>query len=144
MIGSVDIVLHDLVAGILATGLVTISILLGVANSLMTDAAKPMSPIMADIREIAYLSTSAGLGLLSAFASLMGGDKALTPRIVVAYLIAGALVSVAVTMFLIVEYGFSYFLLGVSIFAGYKAFDTLAMIGLAISKLITRLTDNKL
>ena len=143
MTGSIDIALHNLVAGIVTGGLITLSVFVGIIVSLVTDTTKPVSPMIADIREIAYLSASAGLGLLSALASLMGGDKPLTARIVIAYLIAGALVSVGITMFLVAEYGFSYFLLGVSIFAGYKAFDTLAMIGLAVSNLVTRFTDKK-
>lgn len=101
------------------------------------DAQLP--PVLSDLRELAYLSVSAILGLLSAFASLIGSDKQLNARIVTAYLIAGALVSLGITMFLVSKYGFSYFLLGVSIFAGYKAFDILTLAGMAIAKLAQKI-----
>jgi hypothetical protein len=104
----------------------------------------PEPPILSDIRELAYLSASSALGLLSAFSALLGNiEKPLSPRVIAAYLIAGALVSLGITMFLVAQYGFSYFLLGVSIFAGYKAFDTLSMIGVAISTLVQRFINNK-
>jgi hypothetical protein len=100
--------------------------------------------IRVDFDVILYLASSSTLGLISAFAALLGNEeKALSWRPVAAYLIAGALVSLGLTFFLAVEYGFSYFLLGVSIFAGYKAFDTLAIIGMAVSTLIQKLINRK-
>jgi len=109
------------------------------------DSPPPIPPdapalISVDWGIVLYLASSSTLGLMSALASLLGNDSQnLTWRAVAAYLIAGALVSLGLTFFLVAEYGFSYFLLGVSIFAGYKAFDTLAVIGMAVSEIIKKL-----
>jgi hypothetical protein len=108
-----------------------------------------VSPIISvDVSAVLYLASSSTLGLISAFAALMGDErKKLTWRAVTAYLTAGALVSLGITLFLVEEYGFSYPLLGVSIFAGYKAFDTLAVLGMAVgtavSSLVKKFFSNK-
>jgi hypothetical protein len=100
---------------------------------------EPQSPLAADIQAVLYLAASATFGMLSALASILGNEgHPLTCRIMCAYLIAGGLVSAGLTMILVQHYGFSYFLLGVSIFAGYKAFDTLAFMSLALKGLISR------
>lgn len=109
----------------------------------LANAAEP-NPLVVDIKSALYISVSSMLGLLSAFASLLGsGDQILNPRIVAAYLLAGALVSAGLTFLLAAQYGFSYFLLGISIFAGYKAFDMLAMIGIAVSSLVKRILGKR-
>lgn len=93
---------------------------------------------------VMYLATSSTLGLISSLTALLGEDKReLNLRSVMAYLIAGAITSLGLTFFLVTQYGFSYFLLGVSIFAGYKAFDTLAMIGMALSNLYNKFISRK-
>ena len=103
-----------------------------------------INPLAADLKVATYIAGAATLGLLSALASVLGNEsKALTLRVVAAYLMAGALVSAGLTFLLVQHYGFSYFLLGVSIFAGYKAFDTLALIGIAISNLVKRFLSKK-
>jgi hypothetical protein len=100
---------------------------------------EPPTPLSADVKIIAYLVVSSMLGILSAFAALLGNEeKVLGWRVISAYLIAGGLVSCGVTFILVHHYGFSYFLLGVSIFAGYKAFDILAFVGIAIASLVKR------
>lgn len=100
--------------------------------------------ISVDMSVLLYLASSSTLGLISALAAVLGNEeKELTWRAVAAYLIAGALVSLGLTFFLAAQYGFSYFLLGVSVFAGYKAFDTLAVIGVAISSLVKRFISKK-
>lgn len=97
-----------------------------------------------DIGVILYLASSSSLGLISALASVLGNEeKELTLRAVAAYLIAGAAVSLGLTLFLVAQYGFSYFLLGVSVFAGYKAFDTLAIISMALSSLYQKFVQKK-
>ncbi len=93
-----------------------------------------------DIPILMYLASASTLGLISALASILGNEeRPLTWRAVSAYLIAGAVVSLGLTLFLAAKYGFSYFLLGVSIFAGYKAFDVLAVAGIAASVMIKKL-----
>lgn len=82
-----------------------------------------------------YLAVSLGLGAISALAALLGSERSLTWRVVSAYLIAGGLASVAVVLLLVEKYGFSYFLCGAGILAGYKSFDVLALLSLAISQL---------
>jgi hypothetical protein len=105
---------------------------------------EPINPLSADLKIASYLAGAAMLGLLSALASVLGNEsKALTVRVICAYLLAGALVSAGITFLLVQHYGFSYFLLGVAIFAGYKAFDTLALIGIAISNLVKRFLAKK-
>lgn len=100
----------------------------------------PVPPLFEDLKVAAYLGISAMLGLFSALAALMGNEeKKLTWRIVVAYLGAGALVAGGVTLLLIERYGFSYPLLGVSIFAGYKAFDILAAAGIALAGVVKKI-----
>jgi hypothetical protein len=104
-------------------------------------------PALFDLKIIGYLVVASMLGLLSAFAALVGTEsKEITWRTMVAYTLAGALVSAGVTFLLVEAYGFSYFLLGVSIFAGYKAFDTLAIVGMAtanIAKKVMELVSTK-
>lgn len=108
------------------------------------DGRRPMidpqhSPLTADMKTVAYIAVSSTLGVLSALAALLGNEeKALSFRTITAYLVAGGLVSCGVVFLLVQYYGFSYFLLGVSIFAGYKAFDSLSLIGLAVSNLVKR------
>lgn len=112
-------------------------------------APPPLDPIPSiaenvDLSVILYLATSSSLGLVSALAAVLGNEeKPLTGRAVAAYLIAGAVVSLGLTLFLVTQYGFSYFLLGVSVFAGYKAFDTLAVIGIALTGLYNKFVQKR-
>ena len=85
-------------------------------------------------QQAVYLLASLVLGSISALAALLGSERALTWRVVSAYLIAGGLASVAVVLLLVEKYGFSYFLCGAGILAGYKSFDMLALLSLAISQ----------
>ena len=110
----------------------------------MDDPSGPLTPLAADLRVMLYLAASSTLGLMSALASVLGNDgQELTCRVIAAYLIAGALVSTGLTFILVQYYGFSYFLLGVSIFAGYKAFDTMAFVSLGINNLVKRFLSKK-
>ena len=96
--------------------------------------------LFSDLRTIGYIVLSALLGLISAFAALLGAEgKIVTWRIVGAYILSGAVVSAGLTFVHVETYGFSYFLLGISTFAGYKAFDILAIAGVAVGALAKKL-----
>lgn len=98
------------------------------------------SPTETDLRTVAYLAAALTLGAMSAIASLLGdGTRALSWRVIVAYLLSGGLASMGLVLLLIEYYGFSYFLVGVAIFAGYKAFDVLAAISVAVTSLVKRI-----
>lgn len=100
---------------------------------------EPPSPLTADLKTFAYVAVSSMLGILSALAALLGNEeKALSLRTITAYLVAGGLVAAGLTFLLVHHYGFSYFLLGVSIFAGYKAFDLMSFAGIVITGLVKR------
>lgn len=100
---------------------------------------EPPSPLAADLKTFAYVAVSSMLGILSALASLLGNEeKVLGLRVIMAYLVAGGLVAAGLTFLLVHYYGFSYFLLGVSIFAGYKAFDLMSFAGIAVTGLVKR------
>ncbi len=91
-------------------------------------------------RHIWYLTTALGLGAISAMASLLGDDeRKLTWRIVTAYLLSGGLASIGLVLVLVEWYGFSYFLVGVAIFAGYKAFDVLAIASWSVTKVVRKI-----
>lgn len=109
----------------------------------MDELPKNIPPtLFNDIKVLGYLIVSSMLGLLSAFTSLLGSvGTPITWRTVSAYLLAGALVSAGVTFMVVEIYGFSYFLLGVSVFAGYKAFDTLTLVAVAVSGLVKKVID---
>lgn len=109
----------------------------------MDNLPKNIPPtLFEDIKVLGYLIVSSMLGLLSAFTSLLGASETpITWRTVGAYLMAGALVSAGVTFMVIEIYGFSYFLLGVSVFAGYKAFDTLTLVAVAVGGLVKKILD---
>ena len=101
-----------------------------------------IDPLLLDIKAIGYITLCSTLGAISALASLLGmPSKALNIRVVSAYVLAGGLVSAGITFFLVDNYGFSYPILGISIFAGYKAFDTLSVVGVAVSKLAKVIMD---
>ncbi|TXH05156.1 MAG: hypothetical protein E6R05_02270 [Candidatus Moraniibacteriota bacterium] len=98
--------------------------------------AEDLSP---ESRHIWYLTTALGLGAISAMASLLGDDeRKLTWRIVTAYLLSGGLASIGLVLVLVEWYGFSYFLVGVAIFAGYKAFDVLAIASWSVTKVVRK------
>ena len=98
--------------------------------------AEDLSP---ESRHIWYLTTALGLGAISAMASLLGDDeRQLTWRIVTAYLLSGGLASMGLVLVLVEWYGFSYFLVGVAIFAGYKAFDVLAIASWSVTKVVRK------
>lgn len=89
---------------------------------------------LTDAATLWYLATVVMFGALSAFAALLGDStKQLSARAVAAYILAGAAAAWGVVTLLVDYYGFSWFLLGVSVFAGYKAVDFLTVIGAAIS-----------
>lgn len=93
---------------------------------------------------VLYLCTALTLGALSALAALLGDPtRTLTSRVVAAYIISGGLAAVGLTLLLIEKYGFSYFLVGIAVFAGYKAFDVLTIISLAVTALIKRIFGPK-
>lgn len=88
-----------------------------------------------DLAKVWYLLTALTLGALASIASLLGSDKPLDIRVIVAYIIAGSIVSLGIVLLLVEQYGFSYFLVGTSIFAGYKAFDVLTLVSVGVSTL---------
>lgn len=90
-----------------------------------------------------YLVASLVLGGLGAMASLLGSEKPMEKRVIGYYILSGSLVSLGVVLLLIDQYGFSYFLVGVSIFAGYKAFDVLAIVGVALTQLLRKFFKNR-
>jgi len=87
---------------------------------------------------LAYYGSALVLGALAALASLMGSSKVINARVVITYCLAGGLVSLGIVLLLIERYGASPFLIGVSIFAGYKAFDIAALLGVAVTRLVER------
>lgn len=91
------------------------------------------TPLEIDWKQMWYIVTSLCLGSLSAMASLLGSDQPLAPRIIATYLISGGVASAAVIFLLVEKYGFSYFLCGAGILAGYKATDVLAILSYAIA-----------
>ena len=104
----------------------------------------PLPPDLTELivpwKEVIYLACAAFLGGIAAISSLLGDPgKTVTTRAVIAYLTAGALTSAGVVMLLSVHFGFSYPLMAVGIFASYKAVDTIAVVGVAIGNLISRL-----
>lgn len=112
-------------------------------TSRIMDAPPPPEPLFpgTDTRVLVYLATSAMLGALSALASLLGSQRILSWRVVGAYTVVGGLVALGVTLVAVDKIGFSYFLVGISIFAGYKAFDLMAAISLRLSQIIPRLLE---
>ena len=75
----------------------------------------------------AYYVIPVILGGLASFANLLGSTKALAARVVISYVLCGALVSLGVVLLMVEHYGQSPFLIGCSVFAGYKALDITAM-----------------
>lgn len=88
---------------------------------------------------ILYYISSLCLGGLSALASLLGSQQVLNLRAILSYILAGGLVGLGTVLLLIEKYGPSPFLIGVSIFAGYKAFDVAAVVGVALMDLMKRI-----
>lgn len=86
------------------------------------------------LEKLAYYSAALMLGALSALANLLGSERVLNARIILAYILAGSLVSLGLVLLLVERYGQSPFLIGTAIFAGYKATDLLALGGLAVAK----------
>lgn len=77
--------------------------------------------------KFAYYVIPVVLGGLASFANLLGSSKALAARVVISYVLCGALVSLGVVLLMVEQYGQSPFLIGCSVFAGYKALDITAM-----------------
>jgi hypothetical protein len=96
-----------------------------------------------DAQHLGYLAVAMTFGALSAMAALLGSESPLTPRVVMAYLLSGGLAAGGVVLVLVEQYGFNYFLCGIGIFAGYKAFDLLAMISMAVSSFVNKFLSKK-
>jgi hypothetical protein len=96
-----------------------------------------------DARHLSYLVVAMTFGALSALASLLGTSNPLSFRVVFGYLLSGGLAAGGVVLILVEQYGFNYFLCGAGIFAGYKAFDLLAMISIALSNLVQKFLTKK-
>jgi len=103
----------------------------------------PPSPLELDWKHLGYLLVALTLGSLSAIASLMGSDQPLSRRVVWSYLLSGGAASSAVVLLLVDKYGFSYFLCGAGILAGYKATDILALLSVSITQFAQRLLNRK-
>jgi hypothetical protein len=80
-----------------------------------------------------YILTALSLGSLSSLANLMGSDRQITFRVVLAYVLVGGLCSAGLVMLAVERLGASYFVIGLSVFAGYKAFDLMAGISSALT-----------
>lgn len=116
------------------------------ANAKPSDSLTQNSVPETSLSTLVYLLSAFTFGALSALAALLGdASRVLTGRVIFAYIISGGLASVGLILLLIEKYGFSYFLVGVAVFAGYKAFDILAVISLTITKIAKKLygTDFK-
>ena len=98
-------------------------------------------PLLVDLKTLIYFLVVIALGGLSAFASLLGSNRMLSWRTVLSYLIAGGVCSLGVVLLVVEWYGFSYSLTGLSIFAGYKAFDVLALVSAKVSGLTAKTLD---
>ena len=96
-----------------------------------------------DTAKFWYLMSALTLGAISSIASLLGSDRPLDARVVVAYIISGSIVSLGIVLLLVEQYGFSYFLVGTSIFAGYKAFDVLALISVGVTSFVKKFMSTK-
>lgn len=103
----------------------------------------PSSPLELDWKHFTYLLTALVLGSLSAVAALMGSDQPLSRRVVMSYVFSGGAASSAVVLLLVDKYGFSYFLCGAGILAGYKAADILALLSVAITQAAQRFLNRK-
>ena len=100
-------------------------------------------PPTADANTLWYLSSVFILGSLSSIAALLGDKAAIVDsRAIAAYVIAGAMAALGIVLVLSNWYGFNYFLLGVSIFAGHTAVQVLALGSRLVSNLLkTRVGD---
>lgn len=96
-----------------------------------------------DLTQVWYFVISLFLGSLSAMASLLGSTAPLSKRVIGAYILSGGIVSLGIVLLLVERYGFSYFLFGTSIFAGYKAFDVLSLISVGVTSLVKRFINSK-
>lgn len=105
------------------------------------DEPKIVVSVFPDRVLLCYLVATICFGALSGLASLLGSDKVINPRVIAAYVVSGAICSFGVVLLLGERYGFSYFLVGISIFTGYKAFDVLAMVSMAVSSLVCKLIE---
>lgn len=108
------------------------------------DLPPPVPPATdIDAQHVGYLAVAMTLGALSAVAALLGSENPLTVRVVLSYLLSGGLAAGGVVLVLVEQYGFNYFLCGAGIFAGYKAFDILAMVSMALSTAVQKLFNKK-
>ena len=96
-----------------------------------------------DAQHLGYLAVAMTFGALAAIAALLGSESPLTTRVVLAYVLSGGLAAGGVVLVLVEQYGFNYFLCGIGIFAGYKAFDILAMISMSVSNLVNKFITKK-
>jgi len=103
----------------------------------------PSSPLELDWKHFSYLLTALVLGSLSAIAALIGSEQVLSRRVVVSYILSGGAASTTVVLLLVDKYGFSYFLCGAGILAGYKATDVLALLSISITQFAQRLLNRK-
>ena len=103
----------------------------------------PPSPLELDWKHFTYLLTALVLGSLSAVAALLGSVQPLSRRVVATYIVSGGASSTAVVLLLVDKYGFSYFLCGAGILAGYKATDVLALLSISITQFAQRLLNRK-
>lgn len=85
------------------------------------------------IERLWYFASVLLLGSIAAISSLLGSRDNISIRAIWTYALSGGLVALGLTLLLAESYGFSFFLMGVAIFAGYKAVDVLT----GVSALIT-------
>ena len=96
--------------------------------SLLKDSKIP-PPLEADNRLIAYILLIIAMGGIASIASLLSSEAVISTRAIVAYLMSGLVASGVIVTLLVDQYGVSWFMVGVSILAGYKAIDFLAIAG---------------
>lgn len=90
--------------------------------------------------KVAYYATALTLGALASFSALLGSpDKQITIRGAFAYVLTGGLCSLMIVLLLVEKYGPSELLIGVSILAGYQAFNMFFVLGVAMSGMAKRI-----
>jgi hypothetical protein len=90
------------------------------------------------IERLWYFASVLLLGSIAAISSLLGSRDNISVRAVWTYALSGGLVSLGLTLLLAESYGFSFFLMGVAIFAGYKAVDVLTGVSALITDFIRK------
>jgi hypothetical protein len=103
--------------------------------SLFIKESKIPPPLEADNQLITYILLIIAMGGIASIASLLSSEAAISMRAIIAYLMSGLVASGVIVTLLVEQYGVSWFMVGVSILAGYKAIDFLAIAGVWLKNL---------